>query len=128
MPPNRSTTTHAPVRREIVSSRSDRGGTGGDARPETEVVVMSSDGAVSAVPVLLAQLSLEDLAGAGHGQGVDDLHAPRRLVARDQRLDVLAQLVDAQLRARVEHEHGVHALTPGVVRYTDDRAGRDSRV
>src|SRR4051794_14136378 len=36
-----------------------------------------------ALPVGLAQLALEDLAGGGQGQRLDELHRPRRLVAGD---------------------------------------------
>src|SRR4051812_22143178 len=116
MPPNRSMAIQAPVRSAIVSARSDRGGAGGGAKPETEVVVTSADGPVGTVPVLLAQLALQHLAGPRHGEGVDDLEAPRRLVAGDQRLDVLAKLLDVESCPGAEHEHRVHAFAPRVVR------------
>jgi len=52
-------------------------------------------------PVLLAEFALEDLAGPGHGQRVDELDAAWCLVRRDQRLDVVAESLFMNLSGRV---------------------------
>src|SRR6185437_5098004 len=88
----------------------------------------SGDAAVGAGPVLGAEFAFEDLAGTGYRESVGDLEAPGCLVAGDQRLDVIAQVLGGQGRAGAQHDDGVHALAPLGVGDADDGALGHGRV
>lgn len=53
------------------------------------------------------------------GESIDELDAARGLVAGDEPLRALAQLVGCRLGTGLQHHHGVDTLTPLGVRDTD---------
>jgi hypothetical protein len=75
-----------------------------------------------------AELALEDLAGAGDRECIDEVGAARRLVAGDEALAVRPELPRRRGRAGPQDDGGVDALPPPRVRHPDDHAGRDGRV
>src|SRR5688500_290918 len=88
----------------------------------------TSDPAVVAAPVGLAQLLFGDLAYAGARQRVDEPHQARLLVAREVLGAIVDNLFLPHLRARLQHDGGADRLAPLLVRNAEYRGVADRRV
>src|SRR5689334_16921506 len=88
----------------------------------------SADVGVGGVPVLAAQFSLEDLAGAGRGQRVGEGDAARQLVTGEVPPAELLQFLAGSVLAGLPDDDGVHPFAPAGVRDADDSAGCHGRV
>src|SRR3954447_1450363 len=77
---------------------------------------------------LSAELTLEDLSGGGHRQGVDELDDTRILVAGHLLLAPRDQVVLRDLGAVLEDDDGLDLLTVALVGHADDRGQRHGRV